>query len=181
MSLLLSFFVPLIKIVSLSALNEMFLAVFFYLKLPCETGIGRNVVLARGVVLGLEPVHALGSEAGSERCLCCRGLSLCWLLLCLLIHFIDWNGSRNRGRKSSASHRSAGFLSFYFNKIKLLRNEGEKWYFIKEREENKNNAGELNKHNTYQENRRMGISTHPVENHFQNSCRYFEVKYLSDS
>lgn len=180
MSLLLSFSVPLIKIVFLSALNEMFLAVFFYPKLPCETGIGRNVVLARGAVLGLEPVRALGSEAGSERCLCCQGPSLCWLLLCLLIHIRDWNGSRNTGRKSSASHRSGGFVFFYFNKIKLLRNEWEKLYFIKEREREKT-PDELNKCNTYQEKRRMGISTYPVENCFQNSCRYFEAKYLSDS
>lgn len=37
------------------------------------------------------------------------------------------------------------------------------------------------KHNTNPENRKMGISTHLVENQFHNSCRYFEVKYLPDS
>lgn len=136
--------------------------------------------LSWGSCAGAEPARALGSAAGSERCLCCRGLSLCCLLLCLLIHFIDWNGSRNRGRKSSASHHSGGFVFFYFNKIKLLRNEWEK-YFIKERETKKRNPDELNKHNTYQGKRRLGISTYPVENHCQNSCRYFEVKCLSDS
>lgn len=65
MSLYCLFFIPPIKIVSLSTLNEMFLAVFVYPKLPCEMSIGSNVVLVWGVVLGMEPACTLQSEAGS--------------------------------------------------------------------------------------------------------------------
>lgn len=98
MSLLLSFFVPLIKIVSLSALNEMFLAVFFYPKLPCETGTGRNVVLAWGAVLGWSLCAHWGARQGRSAAFA-AGDCLCWLLLCLLIHFKHRNTLQEHGEE----------------------------------------------------------------------------------
>lgn len=70
---------------------------------------------------------------------------------------------------------------YSFILTKLNCSEMNEKNILLKRETKKRNPDELNKHNTYQGKRRLGISTYPVENHCQNSCRYFEVKCLSDS
>jgi len=129
----LSFFVSPIKIVSLSALNEMFLGVLVYPKIPREMSIGSSVVLVWGVVLVMEPACALPSKAGSGALpLLLETISLlAFPQLIDMLYRLKW--LKKRGRKSSASHHSEEFAFVYFNKIKRLRNEREKWYFIRER------------------------------------------------
>lgn len=115
-------FVPPIKIDSLSTLDEMFLAVFVYPKLPCEMSRRSDVVLVWGAVLGMEPACALRSEAVGSAAFAAGTVSL--LALPLLIDVLyRLKRLRKRERKHLASHRSAEFVPIYFNKIKLLRND----------------------------------------------------------
>lgn len=58
--------------------------------------------------------------------------------------------------------------SFILTKLNGSEMNEKKDILLKRKREEKKRPDELNKHNIYQENRKMGISTHPIENHFQN-------------
>lgn len=110
----------------------MFLAVVVYPKLPSEMSVRSNVVLVWGAVLRMKPLCSLRSAAGPGAPRPAAG-TVCLRAPALLLGMLrGWNGSR-KGGKSSASLCNKEFIRLYFNKIKLLRNEREKWSFIGER------------------------------------------------
>lgn len=145
--------VPLIKIVSLSALNELSLAAFVYPKLPFEMSTGNNVV-SLGSCAGMEPAWALWSEAGSEVLPLLSGTVslLAFALPIDVLYRLKW--LNKRGRKCSVFHHREEFGLIHF----LQNSAAHKWNVQNPILLKRQHKTQRVKHNATQENRKVGIS-----------------------